>query len=182
MGKRLSKHLKACIGPWLSSLYDFDRQVSRAAVESFEAVFDTEKKRDIVWEKYGGDVLKYVSDVIINETAKTISCTHHNRRLILGDERFLSAEDMESRFALVVAMCLSVLARLIGNVFLVSLNTRNPTKARAGHITVNLRSIPYSKRSKENLRYRRPLCTTIVFQDACFIRKEYTRYCLALSD
>lgn len=118
MGKRLSKHLKACIGPWLSALYDFDRQVSRAAAESFHAVFDTEKKRDIVWEKYGGDVLKYVSDVIINETAETISCTYLDRRLIIGDERFMSAEDMESRFALVVAMCLSVLARLTGNFFL----------------------------------------------------------------
>jgi hypothetical protein len=36
-------------------------------------VFDTEKKRDIVWEKYSGEVLKFVSDVLINETAKTIS-------------------------------------------------------------------------------------------------------------
>jgi hypothetical protein len=42
-------------------------------MESFEVIFDTEKKRDIVWEKYGDDVLKYISDVLHNETAKTIS-------------------------------------------------------------------------------------------------------------
>lgn len=72
-GKRLSKHLKACIGPWVTSLYDSDRQVSRAAIESFQAIFDTEAKKAIIWEKYGGDVLKYISDVLTNENAKTIS-------------------------------------------------------------------------------------------------------------
>jgi hypothetical protein len=72
-GKGLSKHLKACIGPWIASCFDSDRQVSRAAIESFQSVFETEKKRDIVWEKYAGDILKFVSDVLNNETAKTIS-------------------------------------------------------------------------------------------------------------
>jgi hypothetical protein len=72
-GKRFSKHLKACIGPWITSLYDSDRQVARAALQSFNDVFDTEKKREIVWEKYTDDVLKYISDVLMNETAKTIS-------------------------------------------------------------------------------------------------------------
>jgi hypothetical protein len=33
--------------------------------------------------------------------------------LTLGDERFMSAEDMDSRFALVVALCLSTLSALI---------------------------------------------------------------------
>jgi hypothetical protein len=75
-GKRFSKHLKACIGPWVTSLHDTDRQVSRAALESFNSVFETEKKKDIVWEKYTEDVLKYISDVIQNETAKTISGSH----------------------------------------------------------------------------------------------------------
>lgn len=38
-------------------------------------------------------------------------------RLIgVGDERFISAADMESRFALVVGMCLSGAASLIGMV------------------------------------------------------------------
>ena len=72
-GKRFSKHLKVCIGPWVTSFYDSDKAVSKAAMESFQKVFDTDKKRDILWEKYGGDVLKYVSDVLTNETAKTIS-------------------------------------------------------------------------------------------------------------
>ena len=38
--------------------------------------------------------------------------------LIAGDERFMSAEDMESRFALVIGMCLSGAATLIGIVLL----------------------------------------------------------------
>jgi len=33
---------------------------------------------------------------------------------MVGDERFMSAEDMESRFSLVVGMCLSGEATLIG--------------------------------------------------------------------
>jgi len=40
---------------------------------SFQAVFDTEKKREIVWEKYADDVFKYILDVLHKETAKTIS-------------------------------------------------------------------------------------------------------------
>jgi hypothetical protein len=72
-GKLFSKYLKVCIGAWVTSLNDLDRQVSRAANESFQKVFDTEKKRQILWEKYGADVLKYISDVLYNETAETIS-------------------------------------------------------------------------------------------------------------
>ena len=80
-GKRFSKYMKLCIGPWVTSLYDQDRQASRAAVESFENVFDTEKKRDIVWDKYAGDILRYISDVLTNETAKTISKNYIFRTL-----------------------------------------------------------------------------------------------------
>ena len=102
-GKKLSKHLKNCIGPWIASLYDSDRQVSRAAVDSFQAVFDTDKKREIVYERYTGDIIKYISDVLLNETAASIT-----------DERFTSAEDSEGRWALVVGMCLTTLANLAG--------------------------------------------------------------------
>jgi E3 ubiquitin-protein ligase listerin, N-terminal domain len=55
------------------SLQDSDRQVAREAMSSFQAVFETEKKREIVWEKYTDDVYKYISDVLQNETANTIS-------------------------------------------------------------------------------------------------------------
>ena len=72
-GRRLSKQLKVCIGPWVTSMYDSDRQVAREAMNSFQTVFETEKKRDIVWDKYADDVSKYISDVLLNETAKTIS-------------------------------------------------------------------------------------------------------------
>ena len=56
------------------TFYDSDRQASRASIDSFQAVFDSEKKRDIVWDKYGGDILTFVSEVLRDETAKTISC------------------------------------------------------------------------------------------------------------
>ena len=120
-GKRFSKYMKVCIGPWVTSFHDSDRQVSRAAIESFEKVFDSEKKRDIVWDKYGGSILKYISDVLTNETAKTISRPWVMMGLILGDGTFMSAEDMDARFSLVAGMCLSTLAKMACIVFLKSL-------------------------------------------------------------
>ena len=72
-GKRFSKHLKACIGPWVTSLSDNDRQSRGAAAESFNIVFETDRKKVIVWKNYDEDIRKYISDVINNETAKTIS-------------------------------------------------------------------------------------------------------------
>lgn len=36
-------------------------------------IFDTEKKREIVREKYGEDVLRFISQVLNNDSAKTIS-------------------------------------------------------------------------------------------------------------
>ena len=72
-GKRFVKQLKTCIGPWIASRYDSDKQVARAAEESFRSVFDTEKKREIVWEKYSADVLKFVIEILTKETATTIS-------------------------------------------------------------------------------------------------------------
>lgn len=72
-GKRFSKHLKSCIGPWITSLHDSDRMVARASLQSFNDVFDADKKREIVWEKYANDVIKFISDVLRNETARTIS-------------------------------------------------------------------------------------------------------------
>ena len=116
-GKKLSKHLKSCIGPWITSLYDSDRQVSRVALDSFQTVFDNDKKREIVYERYTGDILKYVSDVLLNETAATIS-----------DERFITAEDRETRWALVVGMCLTTLSNLAG----IPIRIRNVLKYRIG--------------------------------------------------
>jgi hypothetical protein len=45
-------------------------------------------------------------------------------QLTQGDERFMSAEDMDSRFALVVAMCLSTLSALIGILELLDLTDK----------------------------------------------------------
>jgi len=36
-------------------------------------IFDTEKRREIVKEKYGEDVLRYILQVLENESARTIS-------------------------------------------------------------------------------------------------------------
>jgi E3 ubiquitin-protein ligase listerin, N-terminal domain len=113
VGKKLSKHLKTIIGPWMTAQYDLDRVVARAATESYTIVFNTGKKREIIRKNYYHDVYSYIMDVLRNETAKTISlsCVVVAD---LGDERFISAEDMEWRFALVVRMCLSGLVFLIG--------------------------------------------------------------------
>jgi len=64
----------------MTSLSDLDRSVARAAAESFNTIFDTDKKREIVREKYSQDVYKYIIDVLSNETAKTISL------LVVGDD------------------------------------------------------------------------------------------------
>ena len=114
-GKRFSKYLKSCIGPWITSLQDIDRQVSKAATESFNTVFDTDKKKEIIWKKYSEDVINYISDILTNETAKTIStCPRFGGVLMTGDERFMSSEDMDTRFALVLGGCLATLALLAG--------------------------------------------------------------------
>jgi hypothetical protein len=65
--------MKVLIGPWLTSLYDSDRTVARAATETFNTIFDTEEKRQTVVQKYGDEVFKYIMQVLANETAKTIS-------------------------------------------------------------------------------------------------------------
>lgn len=57
----------------MTSLYDSDRGTARAAAESFNTIFDTEKKREIVLEKYVDDVFKYIMDVLTHESARTIS-------------------------------------------------------------------------------------------------------------
>jgi hypothetical protein len=114
-GKRFSKHLKTCIGPWVISLRDSDLQVSRAAVDSFRSIFDTERKYDIVWEKYSDDVLKYIFDILLNAKANTISKRdHHIIVLTAGDGRFMSAEDMDSRFSLIIGMCLASIPDVAG--------------------------------------------------------------------
>jgi hypothetical protein len=50
---------------------------------------------------------------------------------VVGDERFMSALDMDSRFALVVGMCLSGAASLLGMKihFVQALTDRNPCEA-----------------------------------------------------
>lgn len=72
-GKRFIPYLGTCLGPWVVSLFDPDRQVSKTAIEGFNNCFETEKKKQSVWGNLSKDIRKYILDILKNENARTIS-------------------------------------------------------------------------------------------------------------
>ena len=100
-GKRIAPHLPTVIGAWLTGTFDSDKSVSRAALESFEAAFATEQKRDAVWRLYQAPLLTYVEEAVLKHTPETLS-----------DERGTSPDDAEAKYVRVVSTALLVLDRL----------------------------------------------------------------------
>lgn len=103
VGKRIVRFLPKVIGAWLAGLYDNDRPVQRAALESFTRVFSTEEKRSGVWKIYQSSILDFVDDVILQQTPQTLS-----------DERTVKPDDAEAKYARVVATALLLFNRIIG--------------------------------------------------------------------
>ncbi|KAL1963884.1 hypothetical protein VTN77DRAFT_7690 [Rasamsonia byssochlamydoides] len=101
-GKRIARHLSKVIGAWLAGLYDTDRPVSRSAVESLTRVFATEEKRSSLWKVYQSPILEFVDDVILHQTASTLS-----------DERIVKPDDAEAKFARVSATAILLFNRIL---------------------------------------------------------------------
>ncbi|KAJ5744861.1 hypothetical protein N7533_009731 [Penicillium manginii] len=88
VGKRIAPHLPKVIGAWLAGLYDNDKPVHRAALESFISVFSTQDKRNNVWKIYQNSILDFVDDVLL-----------HQSPLTLSDERTVKRDDAEAKYA-----------------------------------------------------------------------------------
>lgn len=96
-------NLPKVIGAWLAGIYDNDRPVQRAALESFARVFSSEEKRNNVWKIYQGSILDFVDDVILQQTALTLS-----------DERTVKRDDAEGKYARVVEAATMLFNRVLG--------------------------------------------------------------------
>lgn len=101
-GKRIAKQIPNVIGIWLAGLYDTDKPVQRAALESFEKVFTTDEKRRNVWKAFQTAILEFAEDALIKQTPATLS-----------DERTVSPDDAEAKHVRVVGTAGLVLNRLI---------------------------------------------------------------------
>lgn len=103
VGKRIAPHLSKVIGAWLAGLYDSDRPVQRAALESFTKVFSTEERRMNVWKIYQSSILDFVDDVLLHQTSLTLS-----------DERTVKRDDAEAKYARVAGVAILLFNRILG--------------------------------------------------------------------
>ncbi|KAJ5385457.1 Zinc finger RING-CH-type [Penicillium concentricum] len=104
VGKRIVPTLPKVIGAWIAGIYDNDKPVHRAALESFTKVFATEEKRNNVWRIYQSSILDFVDDVILHQTALTLS-----------DERTVKRDDAEGKYARVAGAAILLFNRVLGN-------------------------------------------------------------------
>ncbi|KXG50701.1 Zinc finger, RING-type [Penicillium griseofulvum] len=104
VGKRIVPTLPKVIGAWIAGIYDNDRPVHRAALESFTRVFTTEEKRNNVWRIYQSSILDFVDDVILHQTSLTLS-----------DERTVKRDDAEGKYARVAGAAILLFNRVLGN-------------------------------------------------------------------
>ncbi|KAI9830833.1 MAG: hypothetical protein M1819_005358 [Sarea resinae] len=101
-GKRLARHMPRVVGAWLAGLYDPDRTVARASQTSLKSVFPTEEKLRTIWKAYQGPILEYSRDAVLRESVLTLS-----------DERTVSPDDAEAKYARVVGTSVSVVVNLL---------------------------------------------------------------------
>ncbi|KAI9877231.1 MAG: hypothetical protein M1830_004467 [Pleopsidium flavum] len=97
-GKRIARHMPNLVGAWLAGLHDNDRPVAKAAQDSFRHVFPTQHKMRAVWKVYQSPILEYSRDAILKETVQSLS-----------DERTVSPDDAEAKYARVVGTNISVI-------------------------------------------------------------------------
>ncbi|KAL7316263.1 hypothetical protein PS15m_005384 [Mucor circinelloides] len=99
--KKLAPLLKEFIGPWLLSMNDQSKDIVRVAQNAFESVFAEDKRLGVI-SFCQKEILDYVTDMLLFKTAETLS-----------DARYVSKEDMLSKYARVVASCFQVVSYLI---------------------------------------------------------------------
>lgn len=87
---------------WVAGQYDNDKTVSRAANESFNRVFSSEEKAKNVWRLYQVSILEYAGDVVVKETANTLS-----------DERTTSSDDSSAKYSRVVGASITMVTNLM---------------------------------------------------------------------
>ncbi|GKZ19947.1 hypothetical protein AbraCBS73388_005061 [Aspergillus brasiliensis] len=75
-----------------------------SALESFTRVFSTDEKRSGVWKVYQSAILEFVDDVILQQTALTLS-----------DERTVKPDDAEAKYARVAGTALLLFNRVLGH-------------------------------------------------------------------
>ncbi|KAG0237979.1 hypothetical protein BGW42_008079 [Actinomortierella wolfii] len=102
--KKLAPFLKEVVGAWIGTFFDPSRDVARVAMESFKSAFP-DNKREQVLVFCLKDLIAHISENLLNKTPETLS-----------DPRFTTPEEMETRFARVVASALYTLGYLFENV------------------------------------------------------------------
>jgi len=100
----MAKHMPTTVAFWLAGLYDNDKSVSRAANEAFQKIFISEEKRKNVWRLYQSSILEYAQDVIVKETANTLS-----------DERTISPDDASAKYSRIVGAVIMMVNNLLEN-------------------------------------------------------------------
>ena len=101
-GKRVAKHMPTVVGAWLSGTYDSDKAVKKFARDSFQLVFTSAEKQGGVWKAFRSPLFEYCRNALLDETPNTLS-----------DERTVSPDDAEAKYARTVGTALLVLARAL---------------------------------------------------------------------
>lgn len=97
--------------------------------------------------------------------------------LMVGDDRFMSAEDMNTRFALVVGMCLSCMSALLGQ----SLSQANIDGRKCNYSGERIGDIPVrrcfsSLTSQKGIRYQGCFGAESILQDSGYHSSTPARY------
>lgn len=102
LGKKAQKDLNDVLGPWLCGLYDPAAAVARAAQDALQAVFATPEKRSMLWKIYRKDLVAFINDAIVVESATS-----------LYDERYVSKSEAELSYYRVVYTAIKALTNLL---------------------------------------------------------------------
>ena len=94
--------MPSTVASWLAGLYDNDKSVCRAANAAYQKIFNSEEKRNNIWHLYQVSVIEYSQDVIITETANSLS-----------DERSVSPDDASAKYSRVAGAAIMILNDLL---------------------------------------------------------------------
>ncbi|KAG1420549.1 hypothetical protein G6F59_007162 [Rhizopus arrhizus] len=99
--KKLAPVLKDIIGPWLLSMHDQSKDIVGIAKGSFEAMFAADKRAGVI-SFCQKEILDYLVDMLLYKTAETLS-----------DARYVTKEDMLSKYARIVSSSFQIISYLI---------------------------------------------------------------------
>ncbi|KAI7906774.1 uncharacterized protein BX663DRAFT_534810 [Cokeromyces recurvatus] len=99
--KKFAPILKELIGPWLLSMYDSSKDIVKVSQSAFETVFAADKRLGVI-SFCQKEILDYITDMLLYKTPETLS-----------DARYVTKEEMFSKYARVVSSSLQILSYLI---------------------------------------------------------------------